>query len=216
MDWAKLVAERAATSGVLNVDSLARELHISKAAVRTALSRQQRRGFVEHLGNKLFINRLTPAFSGRELINSLRPDSYLSLESVLRETGVSTQSPVLLTCVTSGRPGEFRTRLVSFRFRRIAPHLFWGFHQKRTRYGTYHLAEPEKALLDWIYLLRQEGSPVPTDELNLRPLDLSKFLEYAKKFPRPVRQQALELSARFNADANPKPSPPREPVLSAG
>jgi hypothetical protein len=199
MDWAKFIADRAPTSGVLRVDELARELKISEVAVRNALARQQRRGLVESVGNKIFMNRLTPNFSGRELINVFRPDAYLSLETVLRETGITTQTPLALTCVTSGRRGAFRAPSLQLTYRRIAPHLFWGFHSKRTRYGSYNIAEPEKALLDWIYLLRQEGSIVPTDELDLHPLEFQKVLQYAEKFPRPVRQEVLELVARSKA-----------------
>lgn len=196
MDWAKYIADHASTSGVLRVDELARELKISEVAVRNALARQQHRGLVEGVGNKVFLNRLTPNFSGRELINVFRPDAYLSLETVLRETGITTQTPLALTCVTSGRRGVFRAPSLELTYRRIAPHLFWGFHSKRTRYGSYNIAEPEKALLDWIYLLRQEGSIVPTDELDLHVLDFSRLLQYSEKFPKPVRQEALELVAR--------------------
>lgn len=199
MDWAKFIAERARTTAIFNASQLATELKIPLSTVRKAFSRQQRRGLVQNVANNIFVNRLALDFSGHELINQLRPESYLSLQSVLRNTGISTQSPRDLTCVTSGEPGRFGTATLSIRFRRVAPHLFWGFHPKRTRYGRYNLAEPEKALLDWIYLLRQEGSIVPTDELDLAPLNLGKLLQYSEKFPKPVRQQVLELVAEWKA-----------------
>lgn len=198
MDWARFVADRARSSGILRVDELAHELKISEVAAWNALARQEKRGLVEGLGNKIFINRLTPDFSGRELINVFRPHSYLSLETVLRDSGLSSQSPRVLTCVTPDRNGKFQSSSVALNYRHISPRLFWGFHPKRTRYGKYNLAEPEKALLDWIYLLRQEGSIVPTDELDLTPLDIGKLLSYAEKFPKPVRQQVLELVAQRN------------------
>jgi hypothetical protein len=160
--------------------------------------RQEKRGLVEHLGKKIFINRLVLDFSGRELINTLRPEAYLSLETVLRDSGMSTQSPTVLTCVTPGRPGEFRAKSVSISFRRISKNLFWGFQEKRTRYGKYNIAEPEKALLDWVYLRRQEGSTINTDELDLQRLDRGKLLQYAAKFPIPVKQQITEAVANFN------------------
>lgn len=203
MDWAKLIAEQARTSAIIHSDQLAAELKIPVTTARRALFRQQDRGLVENVANRFFVNRLALDFSGYELINLLRPESYLSLESVLRNSGISTQSPRDLTCVTTGEPGRFQTSTFSIRYRRIAPHLFWGFHPKRTRYGRYDIAEPEKALLDWIYLLRQEGSIVPTDELDLSPLDLAKVLQYSEKFPKPVRQQALELVATWKAGGNP-------------
>ena len=150
MDWVRLITDRRRISGILRVDELARELNTSEVAVGNALRRQEERGLVEHLGKKIFINRLIPDYSGRELINTLRPESYLSLETVLRDSGISTQSPTVLTCVTPGRPGEFRAKSVSISFRRISTNLFWGFQEKRTRYGKYNIAEPEKALLDWV------------------------------------------------------------------
>ncbi len=198
MDWVRLITDRARISGILRVDELARELNTSEVAVGNALRRQVERGLVEHLGKKIFINRLVLDFSGRELINTLRPESYLSLETVLRDSGISTQSPTVLTCVTPGRPGEFRAKSVSISFRRISKNLFWGFQEKRTRYGKYNIAEPEKALLDWVYLRRQEGSTINTDELDLQRLDRGKLLQYAAKFPIPVKQQIVEAVANFN------------------
>jgi hypothetical protein len=198
MDWIKLITNRARTSGVLRVDELARELNVSEVAVGNALRRQEERGLVEHLGKKIFINCLVLDFSGRELINILRPEAYLSLETVLRDSGVSTQSPTALTCVTPGRPGEFRAKSVSIVFRRLSKNLFWGFQRKRTRYGTYNVADPEKALLDWVYLRRLEGSTVNTDELDLQRLDRGKLLQYAANFPVPVKQQIVEAVANFN------------------
>jgi DNA-binding Lrp family transcriptional regulator len=199
MDWVKLITERARTSGFLRVDELARELDTSEVAVGNALRRQENRGLVEHFGKKIFINRLAHDFSGRELINMLRPEAYLSLETVLRDSGVSTQSPRSLTCVTPGRSGEFRSKSVSIIFRRLSNNLFWGFQEKRTRYGKYNLAEPEKALLDWVYLHRQEGSTINTDELDVQALDRSKLLRYAAQFPLPVKQQIVEALASFNS-----------------
>ena len=199
MDWVKLITDRARISGVLRVDELARELNASEVVVGNALRRQEERGLVEHLGKKIFINRLVPDFSGRELINILRPEAYLSLETVLRDSGVSTQSPTALTCVTPGRPGEFRAKSVSIVFRRLSKNLFWGFEEKLTRYGKYNVADPEKALLDWVYLGRQEGSTIHTDELDLQRLDRGKLLQYSAKFPIPVKQQILEAVANFNA-----------------
>ena len=198
MDWVKLITDRARISGILRVDELARELDLSEVAVGNALRRQERRGLVEHLGKKIFVNRLVPDFSGRELINVLRPDAYLSLETVLRDSGISTQSATVLTCVTPERAGEFRSESISIAFRRLSKNLFWGFHEKRTRYGKYNIAEPEKALLDWVYLRRQEGSAVPTDELNFQRLDRAKLIQYAARFPVPVKQQVLEAVATFN------------------
>ena len=94
--------------------------------------------------------------------------------------------------VSSGRS------LTALIFRRISKNLFWGFQEKLTRYGKYNVADPEKALLDWIYLQRQEGSTIHTDELDLQRLDRGKLLQYSSRFPIPVKQQIVEAVANFN------------------
>ena len=45
---------------------------------------------------------------------------------------------------------------------------------------------------------RQEGSNIHTDELDLQRLDRGKLLQYADKFPIPVKQQIVEAVASFN------------------
>jgi len=66
-------------------------------------------------------------------------------------------------------------------------------------FGAFRKNVREKALLDWIYLHRQEGSTINTDELDLQPLDRSKLLQYAAQFPLPVKQQIVEALAIFNS-----------------
>ena len=59
--------------------------------------------------------------------------------------------------------------------------------------GSYKIAEPEKALLDWVYLQRQEGLPVALDELSLNPIDKKKLQKYALQYPNSVQRTVREL-----------------------
>jgi hypothetical protein len=56
------------------------------------------------------------------------------------------------------------------------------------RERKYLIAEPEKALPDWIYLDRQEGLPAPLDELQFHFLTPAKPRDYALRFPRTVSE----------------------------
>lgn len=194
MDWAKTLRKEGSRSAILRSDELARKYGIAGAAVGNALRRQERRGLVEHVSRGLYVNKLAHDFSPRELVGILRPDAYISLESALAEWGISTQSPSALTCVTTGFPRKFRGPSVQIVYRHIAKKLHWGFEVKRTRHGSYRIAEPEKALLDWTYLQRQEGLPTAFDELNLRAIDWKKLHRYALKYPQSVRS-ALQVAA---------------------
>jgi DNA-binding Lrp family transcriptional regulator len=203
IDWAKFVSEEAKVSPLLKSDDIARRLGTSELVVRRSFLRLVKRGMIEHFTKKWFINLLNRDFSGRELVNLLRPRSYVSIQTVLREVGISSQTPVSITCVTTGEPASFTSRTVSIAFRHIKPALYWGFQTRKTLYGTYNLAEPEKALLDWFYLERKRGTEVITDELDFHKLNREKLLLYAQKYPRPVRFELLESLARpGNATSN--------------
>jgi predicted transcriptional regulator of viral defense system len=183
MDWATAIRKEAQTSSILRTDELARKYDIGTPSVTQALSRLERKGFVEHVNDKTYYNWLALDASPRDLVNVLRGDAYVSLESALREYGISTQSPRTLTCVTKERPDEFTSRSIKISYRRISPRLYWGFVRKTTRYGSYLIAGPEKAILDWIYLGIRNGSAPALDELDFTNVNRSTLLEYARRFP---------------------------------
>lgn len=193
MNWTTILTEEARRNCILRSDELARRYKLSKAAVRNALRRHEGRGLVERVSTRIYINHLNQQFAPRDLVNVLRPESYVSLESVMVETGITSQSPSVLTCVTPGYPQSFRTKSVGIVYRKISSDLYWGYEQKATRYNNYLIAEPEKALLDWIYLTRQEGLPTPLDELQLQFLSAAKLRKYSERFPRTVQSSIKDL-----------------------
>jgi predicted transcriptional regulator of viral defense system len=193
MNWTTILTNEARTNCVLRLDDLARRYKRSEPVIRNALRRQEQKGLVERVSTKLYINHLNQQFSPRDLVNLLRPKSYISLESALVEKGVINQSPSALTCVTPAHPRSYRTKSANIVYRKISPNLYWGYEERTTRYNKYLIAEPEKALLDWIYLNRQEGLPTPLDEFQLQFLSVSKLRQYADKFPRTVQQTINEL-----------------------
>lgn len=191
MDWVSVIRDEGQNSSILRADELARKYKIVPAAVAQALSRQEEKGLVEHISRKIYFNRLAPESSPRELVNVLRIRAYISLDSALQEYGISTQSPRVLTCVTTDRPREFNRRTIHILYRGITEQLYWGFIKKRTRYGSYQIAEPEKGLLDWIYLSLQEGLAPALDELDFARLSRAKLVQYAQRFPSTVYKHLL-------------------------
>jgi hypothetical protein len=193
MNWTTILTEEARENCILRTDELARKHQLSVPVVRNALRRYELRRLVERVSTKVYINHLNQQFSPRDLVNILRPESYVSLESALVDKGIISQSPAVLTCVTPGYPQSFRSRSVSIVYRKISSELYWGTEEKATRYNKYLIAEPEKALLDWIYLSRQEGLPTALDELHLQFLDPAKLRDYAERFPRTVKEITMEI-----------------------
>jgi predicted transcriptional regulator of viral defense system len=193
MNWTTILAEESRRNSILRLEDLVRRYNVKEVVARNALRRYEIRGLVEHISNKIYVNRLNQNFSPRDLVNILRAASYISLESALVDRGITSQSPAILTCVTTEYPKTFRSSSLTIPFRKISRHLYWGFEEKRTRYNNYQIALPEKALLDWIYLTRQEGLPTPLDEINFQFLDRRRLREFASRFPRTVEEVVKQL-----------------------
>lgn len=191
MDWVAAIRKEALTSSTVNSEELARKYNLNAVAVTQALARQERRGLVEHISKKIYFNWLAPDASPRDLVNVLRTQAYVSLETALREYGISTQSPRAITCVTTERPKDFSGRTIRVVYRGISQRLYWGYKQKTTRYGTYKIAEPEKALLDFVYLALQQGIDPALDDLEFEQLSRRKLLDYANRFPSTVYKHLL-------------------------
>jgi predicted transcriptional regulator of viral defense system len=191
VDWASLLASEAKTQAVIRADEIAKKHNLSYASVIAALTRQERRGLAEHVLRNLYLNKLAVGYSSRDFLNAIDPGSYVSLDSALLEWGISTQSPIGLTCLTTSKPRTIRTPSLVIEFRKISEDLFWGFIERKSRYGLYKIAEPEKALLDWVYLGLKGGLPVRLDELQFERLNVGKLLEIAKKFPRSVLEAVI-------------------------
>jgi predicted transcriptional regulator of viral defense system len=190
MDWPKVIAEEAKLQPIIRISDLAKRYRLSVTTIQKALSRQVQRGFVERVSPDVYVNKLARV-DPRELVAVLRPNSYISLESALSEYGISTQLPTLLTCISDSFTRDINTESIHIAFHTIKNDLFWGFTEKKGRYFTYRIAEPEKAVLDWIYIRRQDSLPTATDEFNLDGLDRKRFLDYVEKYPSSVKQIAL-------------------------
>ena len=193
MNWTIALTEEGRQNCLVRTDALALKYSLSERVVGNALRRYESQGLVERVSTKIYINHFNQQFSPQDIVNVLRPLSYISLESALVERGIISQNPSALICVTPGYPKSFRSKSVSIVYRKVSPELYWGYEEKATRYNKYLIAEPEKALLDWIYLNRQEGLPTPLDELHLQFLNLAKLRDYAQRFPRTVNETVRDL-----------------------
>lgn len=68
-------------------------------------------------------------------------------------------------------------------FRQIKNDLFFGYRLE----GGLYVAEPEKALLDELYMMKRGRAAIPLEELRLDELSAKKLGKFATRFPESVR-----------------------------
>ncbi len=126
------------------------------------------------------------------IANQLVYPSYLSFESALSRHGILSQVPYALTFATPHSSRRLSLGNTVVEFHQLKGDLFFGY----TMGGGIYLAEPEKALLDQIYLMTRGLASLPLNELDLSPLDGERLWGYAQRFPAPVQTTLQRLLPR--------------------
>jgi hypothetical protein len=78
--------------------------------------------------------------------------SYLGMETALAWYGFIPEMVYAYVSVTARINRKFANDFGTFLYRHIKPELFWGYAEIKTQQGHFLIAEPEKAILDYLYL----------------------------------------------------------------
>jgi len=181
-DWIGLLGRLPPQSALLNLSSLRTLTGLTDRAVRQACWRLSGAGLLRPLGSGWYANSLRAACA-EEIGGVLVRPSYVSLDSVLSAARITTQPCFVLTCVTIRQTTRRETPFGRIEYRSVSRNLYWGFRRRQSPNGLiYFEAEPEKALLDLLYLSRRTGEPLWID-LDLTRLDRPKLDAWAQRFP---------------------------------
>lgn len=123
----------------------------------------------------------------KELSSLIVEPSYLSLESALWMAGLIPEVVFGTTCITTKSPIDYRTYLGSITYRHLSTELFFGYQSVEGQNISYYLAEPEKALLDYLYLTpsidnRDAVVELRVDSENFNNLNQNKIDQYLTVF----------------------------------
>jgi predicted transcriptional regulator of viral defense system len=144
----------------------------------TTLARLTRQNVLRKLERDKYILTDSTA-SSFQIGNFLYTPSYISLFTALNFYGVVSQFPYEISSITTKKPVTKIIDNVAYRYVRIKQSLFWGYELSE---GVL-IAQPEKALLDALYLMSKGLVVVHIDELDLSNLDKKRFNLYKNKFP---------------------------------
>lgn len=148
----------------------------------------QKKDYIVKLRNGLYaFSESLAELAAEEIAGSLYGPSYISLEKALSIYGLIPEIVPAITSVTSKATRTFSNQGGEFIFRKIKPSLFFGYSQKKGKFRPYLLAEPEKALLDLLYLKRINDR-AGLEELRInwklarKVFDKLKFKKYLSKY----------------------------------
>lgn len=168
-------------------------LSVSPQAMRNQLSRWKRQGLIIELKRGLYAlgeGERRAALSREVASASIYQPSYISLESALSRYKMIPERVAAVTAVTTRKTRTFRNREGTFIYRHLKTPLYFGFAAGKDEHGyPFFIAEPEKALLDYLYLnlggINADDKKYFTGSLRLQNrsvLNRKKLLAYARRF----------------------------------
>lgn len=154
------------------------------------LTRWVKKGYLLKIKNGIYIfKRDYEKIRGEEIATALYQPSYLSLESALSAYGFIPEMVYAYVSVTGKINRTFDNKFGHFIYRHLKSELFWGYREVKTDTARYLIAEPEKALLDYLYLnLSKINSESDFENLRFNEdrlrkiLNREKFLKYLQAF----------------------------------
>lgn len=153
------------------------------------LSQWTKNQYLIKLKNGVYIfagrkDQLSPEIISRFLYEP----SYVSLERALARHNLIPEIVYNCTAITTKKTMTSENDFGVFIFRSIKKDLFFGYNKIIENNNAYFLAEPEKALLDYLYLnsykINQQTDidELRLNELSLKKLDKKKIKEYLEIF----------------------------------
>lgn len=115
--------------------------------------------------------------------NKLYDPSYISLETALSHYGIIPEVVYTITSVTTRTPREYDTPIGTFSYQRIKKQAYTGYSLQKVIGGRSLLADPEKALADYLYFVDLKKKSL-NDRLNLRDINRTKLTQYVGLFQR--------------------------------
>ena len=154
----------------------------SPRQTRYFLEAYTKRGLLSRLKKGLYaLKELVP--NEEVIANALYKPSYISLEYALARYGIIPEMPYTITSITTRATASFSVRDKEFSYRKIKQKAFTGYGPERAGEHTIFIADPEKALVDYLYFVSL-GKKTLNDRLMLSRLKRKKILSYANLFGR--------------------------------
>jgi len=175
-----------------SIFDLEKILGLKKNSLYVTLNRLVKNGVLIRLKRGVY----QPEFKEPELektAGELYYPSYLSFESALSRYGILSQIPYALIFATTKKSKKIYLMGTEIEYRQLKKDYFFGYILNN---GVY-IAEPEKALLDHLYMISRGKASNNISELSLVNLKKNKFIQYSKKFPKFVQKKAKELAPKF-------------------
>lgn len=172
-------------------------LHLSPRLTLYYLQKGVKDRLFLRLKNGLYTLATDPARI-EEIANRLYAPSYLSFEFALSHYNLIPETIYSITSATPKATREYEVNGMAFSYTTIPQCAYTGYLPITQDYRSYLIADPEKAVADYLYLLSL-GRRGHYERLSVSKLDHAKIVGYLSFFKRPSLSKLFKEFKESNA-----------------
>ncbi|OGF27849.1 hypothetical protein A2331_07145 [Candidatus Falkowbacteria bacterium RIFOXYB2_FULL_34_18] len=156
---------------------------VSGFAAQKFIHQHARKGFFNKLKNGLYCLSSAKPHSF-VVANKLYAPSYISLATALSFHGIIPETSYGISSVSTKATRDIYSCQKEFTYSKIKKSLFTGYGFYRQNNEKFFMAEPEKALLDYLYFLTLNSGKI-NSRINITKLNKQKIKKWQKLFNNP-------------------------------
>lgn len=155
---------------------------VSPTKTKYFLESQTKKGFLCRLKRDLYALKAAMP-SEEEISNALYRPSYISFEYALGKYNILPEMTYGITAATTKPTRIFTLKKKPFFFFKVKKEAFSGYSLVKEGEKKYLLADPEKALMDYLYFVTI-GKKTKNERLRTKNLSRKKIIRYARLYGR--------------------------------
>lgn len=171
---------------IFSVKDFARIFKVKEKTTRAFLSYNSKKGVFSRIKRGVYICSIDPPIKF-EIANYLWKPSYISFETALSYYNIIPETVYTITSATTKPAKEFNFENQIYKFYQIKKNVFFGYKLIKIGNSAVLIADKEKALLDYLYLLSLKKQPL-NERLDLTKIDKEILRRYLNFFVTSVRK----------------------------
>lgn len=158
-----------------------RILEVNYSAAQRSIFRYIKIGFIVRVRKGFYFLKSNPPHEF-EIANKIYQPSYISFETALSYYGIIPETIYEVISATSRLTREFDVNNIKFSYKKIKKECFDGYQPVKIKNAVVLIAEPEKALADYLYLVALGQRELSYERIDLSKIKKTRLLTYIKHF----------------------------------
>ncbi|MDO8639184.1 MAG: type IV toxin-antitoxin system AbiEi family antitoxin domain-containing protein [Candidatus Daviesbacteria bacterium] len=159
---------------------------LSQYQAEFALNRLIKEGLLIRIKKGYYVLKIDPPCE-EEIANALYKPSYVSFEYALAYYGIIPEVTYQITSATTKSTRLFIVNNIAYSYYTIKAEAYTGYILAQREEKRFYIAEPEKALVDYLYIVSLKQRVTPgrrslNDRIELSSINKNKVHSYTKLY----------------------------------